>query len=204
VRPFLTFLGWLKRSKVKITPLGIEGAWLIESPVHVDDRGFFTEWFKWSAIEEATGISFVPVQANLSKSGKGVVRGIHYSLAPQGQAKLVTVVRGAIVDYIVDIRIGSSTYGHHEGINLAAGTGKSLLIDPYLGHAFESLEDDTTVSYLVSSEYSPNNEKEITPLCNTLNISWTSNSDLSLSIKDSTAPTLKELEDLKLLPMYRR
>jgi dTDP-4-dehydrorhamnose 3,5-epimerase len=189
---------------VKITPLGIEGAWLIESPVHVDDRGFFTEWFKWSAIEEATGINFVPVQANLSKSGRGVVRGIHYSLAPQGQAKLVTVVRGAIVDYIVDIRIGSSTYGHHEGIRLDAGTGKSLLIDPYLGHAFQSQEDDTTVSYLVSSEYSPNDEKEITPLCNTLNISWTSNSDLSLSIKDSTAPTLKELEDLKLLPMYRR
>ena len=189
---------------MKITPLGIEGAWVIESPVHVDDRGFFTEWFKWSFIEETTGINFVPVQANLSKSGKGVVRGIHYSLAPQGQAKLVTVVSGAIVDYIVDIRIGSSTYGDYEKIHLLAGTGKSILIDPHLGHAFESLEDDTTVSYLVSSEYSPNDEKEITPLCATLNISWTYNSDLRLSKKDTTAPNLKQLEDSRHLPVYRK
>jgi len=175
---------------VKITPLGIEGAWLIESPVHVDDRGFFTEWFKWSAIEEATGINFVPVQANLSKSGRGVVRGIHYSLAPQGQAKLVTVVSGSIIDYIVDIRISSPTFGKYVSHSLEPSDGASILIAHNLGHCFESKASSTLVTYLVSSEYDPHTEMSISPQCKTLNIHWSSEVPPLISERDKLAPDL--------------
>ena len=98
---------------MKLTPLGIEGAWLAESPVWSDERGFFREWFKAEDILSATGIDFSIQQANISQSQHGVIRGIHYSLAPQGQAKWVTCVQGSILDVVVDIRPTSTTYKQH-------------------------------------------------------------------------------------------
>ena len=96
---------------MELTPLGIEGAWLAESPVWSDDRGFFREWFKSESIKQVVGRDFKVEQANISSSTKGTLRGIHYSLATKGQAKWVTCVSGLIKDVIVDIRPNSKTFG---------------------------------------------------------------------------------------------
>lgn len=178
---------------MKITPLGIEGAWVAESLIWSDDRGFFREWFKLADIEAATGRSFGIEQANISLSSKGTLRGIHYSIAPRGQAKWVTCVSGAIKDVIVDIRPGSPTFGKWVEVELRGDSGKSVLISEGLGHGFIALEDNTAVAYLVSTPFSPGHEFEINPLDEKIGIDWgMQSSDFKISDKDVMAPTLAE------------
>jgi dTDP-4-dehydrorhamnose 3,5-epimerase len=180
---------------MKFTPLGIEGAWLVESLVWEDERGSFQEWFKSEEVFEATGFKFSVQQANISSSKKNVIRGIHYSLALDGQAKWVTCVSGRIMDVVVDIRPNSPTFKKTEFVNLQAGDGKSILVGPGLGHAFISLEDNTNISYLISSPYSPEFEYSIHPMDPELKIDWNLESDLDdpavISAKDLDAPTLE-------------
>ena len=191
---------------MEMTPLEIDGAWLASFPVWTDSRGTFREWFKSSEILKATGLDFSVNQSNISISARGVVRGIHYSLAIGGQAKWITCVSGAIMDVIVDIREGSATFGSYIAVDLEAGDGRAVLIAPGLGHGFISLEDRTAVSYLLSTQYSPEDEYEINPLDPTIGIDWRQNlfgeSDLLISSKDSLAPTIDELERDRLLPIY--
>ncbi len=175
----------------KFTPLTIEGAWLFESPLHEDDRGYFREWFKNSVFTETLGREFNISQSNLSCSKKGVVRGIHFSMATMGQAKWVTCVHGAMWDVVVDIRPKSPTFKRWEAIELRAKDGKSLLISEGLGHAFLSLEDDTVTSYLTSTPYSPKEEFAINPLDPEIAIKWPEVQPL-FSDKDAAAPSLKE------------
>ena len=176
---------------MKLTPLDIEGAWLAESPVWSDDRGFFREWFKAEDILAETGIHFSIQQANISHSQRGVVRGIHYSLAPQGQAKWITCTRGSIQDVIVDIRPNSNTFGQWIDVELKSDSGKAILINKGLGHGFLALEDNTEVAYLVSTTFSPTDEFEINPLDEILGINWTFDLDaLKISEKDKKAPAL--------------
>jgi dTDP-4-dehydrorhamnose 3,5-epimerase len=179
---------------MEIEELEIKGSWLARSPVHHDDRGYFREWFKSKELELATGFQFSVEQANISVSNKGVLRGIHYSLAKEGQGKWVTCVSGSVWDVIVDIRPGSPTFKRWIGIELTGGSGDSILISEGLGHGFISLEDKSTIAYLLTSKYSPNNEFEISPLDPELNISWPK-THLFLSEKDLSAPTLKEQLD---------
>ena len=185
---------------MKLTPLGIEGAWVAESPIWSDDRGFFREWFKSADIDEATGRSFGIEQANISHSSKGTLRGIHYSIAPQGQGKLVTVMSGSIDDYVMDVRPSSPTFGNWEKVRLDSRTGGSLLLSPNLGHAFQALEKDTIVSYLVTAEFNPEAEKGITPFCPKLAIEWDSTIAPLVSQKDNDAPTLEDQLKSKNLP----
>ncbi len=175
----------------KLTPLSIEGAWLFESPTHGDDRGYFREWFKSSVVTETLGRQFNVSQANLSRSKKGVVRGIHFSLAPTGQAKWITCANGAIWDVVVDIRPESTTFKRWEAVELRAEDGKALLISEGLGHAFLSLVDDSVTSYLLTTPYSPKDEFAINPQDPEIAIKWP---DLPLlfSEKDAGAPSLKE------------
>jgi len=178
---------------MELTPLSIEGAWLASSPVWSDDRGFFREWFKNSDVLVATGIDFGVQQANISSSTRGVVRGIHYSLAPEGQAKWVTCVSGVIRDIIVDIRPDSPTFRRHEVVELSGVNGQVVLIGAGLGHGFVSLADASTVAYLVSSPFSPKEEFEINPLDPSIGIEWgLPATELLLSPKDKAAPTLAE------------
>jgi dTDP-4-dehydrorhamnose 3,5-epimerase len=181
---------------MKLTPLGIEGAWLAESPVWCDNRGLFREWFKLDDVKAATGIDFSVQQANISQSRCGVIRGIHYSIAPQGQAKLVTCVYGSILDVIVDIRPNSPTYMEYETINLKGNEGRSVLIGSGLGHGFLVLEDNTSISYLLSSPFSPEFEFEIQPNDAELNIDWRleliDSNNVVISEKDASAPTLAD------------
>ena len=175
----------------ELIPLDIEGAWLFQSPSHGDDRGYFREWFKQDLVQEKLGRSFNVAQSNLSKSKKGVVRGIHFSTAPQGQAKWVTCANGALWDVVVDIRPNSPTFKRWLSVELRAETGNALFISEGLGHAFVALEDETVISYLLSSPYSPNDEFAINPQDPELAITWPE-IPLSFSEKDSTAQTLSQ------------
>lgn len=182
--------------------LSIDGAWLLTSTVYSDERGTFSEWYKSSQLKELTKENFEPVQANVSVSQAGVIRGIHYSLAPRGQAKLVTVLQGSILDVAVDVRIGSPTYGQYESVELVAGDGQAVFLRHDLAHAFQALENNTVVSYLVSSEYAPKDEKEISPSCVSLNIEWSRGLQPITSLKDRDAPDLNALTNSHSLPIY--
>ena len=178
---------------MKLTPLGIDGAWLAESPVWSDDRGFFREWFKSEEVKAATGRDFGIEQANISLSSAGTLRGIHYSLAPRGQAKWITCVTGSIQDVIVDIRPDSKSFGQWIEVELKGDAGKAVLISESLGHGFLALEDNTAVAYLVSTPFSPTHEFEINPLDEKIGINWgMKTSELRISDKDLKALSLVE------------
>jgi len=176
---------------MKFTPLGIEGVWLFESPIYRDDRGLFREWFKLETIEEFTGRKFAVEQANVSLSSKGTLRGIHYSLAPRGQAKWITCVTGSIKDVVVDIRPNSTTFGKWIEVHITAELGNAIFITEGLGHGFLALEDETAVAYLVSTPYSSKDEFEINPLDEAIGIDWGADlASMKISEKDQMAPTL--------------
>jgi dTDP-4-dehydrorhamnose 3,5-epimerase len=178
---------------MKLITLGIEGAWLAEAPVWSDDRGFFREWFKAQVVREATGRDFAFEQANISLSSAGTLRGIHYSIAPRGQAKWITCVSGSIKDVIVDIRPDSQTFGNWIEVLLTGDSGQAVYISEGLGHGFVALEDNTAVAYLVSTPFSPTNEFEINPLDEKIGINWGMDLRLlKISEKDKNAPTLAE------------
>ena len=178
---------------MKLTPIGIEGAWVAESPVLSDERGFFREWFKAEDVKSASGRDFGIEQANISVSSAGTLRGIHYSIAPRGQAKWITCVAGSIKDVIVDIRPDSQTFGNWIEVLLTGDSGQAVFISEGLGHGFVALEDNTAVAYLVSTPFSPNDEFEINPLDQKIGINWGLNLNfLKISEKDRNAPTLEE------------
>ena len=188
---------------MQITPLEITGAWVANLDVHIDKRGSLQEWFKFDEIFDATGYKFETSQANFSRSNRHVVRGIHYSLVKSGQAKWITCLKGAIRDFIVDIRIGSPTYGNWIAIDLIAKNANAILIGEGLGHAFMALEDDSFVSYLLTSNYSNHEEFQINPLDESIGINWSTDKKILIfSEKDASAPTLKQQLDLGRLPIY--
>jgi dTDP-4-dehydrorhamnose 3,5-epimerase len=152
--------------------LAIKGVWLAHSPIHADSRGSFREWFKPAELLSATGQNFAVMQSNISISHRGVLRGIHFSLAEHGQGKWITCITGSIWDVVVDIRPSSPTFKQWVGIPLNSQSGHSVLVSEGLGHGFISLEDNTAVSYLLTSPYSPAEEHEISPLDSELSISW--------------------------------
>jgi dTDP-4-dehydrorhamnose 3,5-epimerase len=192
-----------KNKGMNFTPLGIDGAWLVESEVWSDERGFFREWFKSEKIESVLGRDFRVEQANISVSSLGTLRGVHYSMAPRGQAKWVTCASGSIQDVIVDVRSNSRTFGQWVDIELKGNSGKSVFISEGLGHGFLALENNTTVSYLVSTPFSPTDEFAINPLDDKLGINWQINLiSLNISKKDKDAPTLSERLAEGKLPLF--
>ncbi len=186
---------------MKVTELEIKGSWMLESQVFNDNRGTFSEWYKSEIFGQETNENFVPAQANVSTSKIGTLRGIHFSLAGIGQAKLIMCAFGKIQDVIVDLREGSPTFGRHQSVLLEQQSGKSLFLSKGLGHGFLSLADSSTVVYLVSSKYSPSDEYGVNPLDPDLNIKWwLDQSDLILSEKDLKADSLRTLAASKRLP----
>ena len=177
----------------------ISGAWVIKFPVFADDRGIFREWFKRDEIKSETGIDFEVRQANQSTSRLGVVRGIHYSLADNPQHKLVTCTSGRIVDFVVDIRPNSKTFRKSISVELMPTNGTAVLIEHGLGHAFISLEEGSTISYLLTSNYSPNEEYAINPLDKELGIDWR-DTTLTISDKDKLAFSIDEMLQIGKLP----
>ena len=169
---------------------------------HTDDRGVFLESFKESVFSDVIGHSFDLKQMNISVSQKGTLRGIHFADVPPGQAKYVQCFAGAILDVVVDIRVGSATFGEWAAVELDSTTRKGLYIAEGLGHAFCALTESATVGYLCSEPYAPTRERGINPLDSELGISWPNLSDLVLSDKDAAAPSLADAMSAGLLPNY--
>ena len=187
---------------MRVRPLDILGAWEFIPVVHGDARGQFAEWYKETVFTEAVGHPLRVAQSNLSVSAKGTLRGIHLAQVPPSQAKYVFCPRGAILDVVVDVRTGSPTYGQHEIVRLDDTNRHALYVAEGLGHGFYALEDDTTVSYLVTAPYTPDRELEVHPLDPALAIAWPQEIEPNMSAKDLAAPTLDEAADKGLLPSY--
>ena len=191
-----------------IEPLSIDGAWEITPKKFGDPRGLFMEAFRGDLLAEVIGHPFDLQQANLSVSAAGVLRGVHFADVPPGQAKYVSCPRGAIFDVVVDIRVGSPTFGAWDGALLDDVDRRALYIGEGLGHAFVALEDNSVVTYLCSTGYNPAGEHGINPLDPAIGIEFPTTardgSDLAftLSDKDTAAPTLAEAEASGLLPEY--
>jgi len=188
---------------VQLRPLDVAGAFEI-SPVHWNDsRGSFLEWYRFDILEQAAGRSLSLRQANTSVSKRGVVRGIHFADTPPGQAKYVTVPHGAIIDYAVDLRVGSPTFGATAAVRLDDVERKAVFLSEGLGHAFVALSDDTVVSYLVSSTYAPEIEHGISPFDPEIALVFPAEAgEIIVSDKDRDAPTLAEARELGLLPDF--
>lgn len=179
------------RPLVKLTELSIPGLFLLESPVWGDDRGFFREWFKFSDFA-ASGVDFQARQANLSMSSRDVVRGLHYSLAPEGQAKVVTCVFGELDDVIVDVRVGSPAFGRVEVVSLSASEERSVLLPAGVAHGFCVTSDHAALSYLLSSPFNAAMELEIDPFDAAINVPWSLRGEPIVSAKDRGAPSLAD------------
>ena len=186
---------------MKSHPLKISGSWKIEFLKFEDNRGFFYESFKAEEFPKLIGRNFDIKQTNTSSSSKGSVRGIHYALVPPSQAKLVQCQRGSIKDYVIDIRIGSPTFGQFEALDLDEKAASAIFIEEGLAHAFVALENNTIVTYCVSEKYNPEREKGINPFDKTLNILWPE-IDLILSEKDKAAISLEQAKDQGILTTY--
>jgi dTDP-4-dehydrorhamnose 3,5-epimerase len=187
---------------VEIRELSVPGAFEVTPQVHGDHRGAFLEWFRADRFAEALGHPFKLAQANASTSAAGSLRGIHFADVPPGQAKWVTCLHGAVVDVVVDIRVGSPTFGQLACVVLDETDRRGVFISEGLGHAFCALTDDTSVVYLVSSTYRPAAEHGVQPLDPELALPWPGDLDLVVSPKDATAPTLAVAQDSGLLPSY--
>ncbi|MFG3185846.1 dTDP-4-dehydrorhamnose 3,5-epimerase [Streptomyces nigra] len=183
-------------------PLGIDGAWVLEPQLFEDDRGTFHEWYRGGEFREATGHGLALAQANCSVSRRGVLRGLHYADVPPGQAKYVTCVRGAVLDVVADIRVGSPTFGQWEAVRLDDDGRRAVFLAEGLGHAFMALTDDATVVYLCSTGYDPRREHTVDALDPALGITWPDGLTPVLSPKDARAPSLAEAREAGLLPSY--
>lgn len=183
--------------------LQIPGAFEISTKSFGDDRGSFWEWFRQSEFEAATGQTLNMKQANSSVSSKGVARGIHFAQLPPSQAKYVTCMSGAIIDYIVDIRRGSPTFGQWHSVQLDSEARNAVYIPAGLGHAFVTVSESATVNYLVSEQFNPSREHGIHPFDVDIDLRFPFPQDeLLLSPKDAQAPSLSELLNTELLPTW--
>lgn len=193
---------------MQITPLSIEGAWRVEPRLFPDDRGTFLEWFKADAFEQAVGHRLDLAQSNISTSTAGAVRGIHFAEVAPSQAKYVTCVSGAVVDVVVDIRVGSPTFGRYELVHLDDVSRHGLYVSEGLGHGYMALTEGAVFLYLCSAPYAPGREHGVTPLDPAVGIAWPTADAAGnpvaplLSPKDLAAPTLAEAQEQGLLPTY--
>jgi dTDP-4-dehydrorhamnose 3,5-epimerase len=186
---------------VKFRQLAIEGAFEITPQIHGDSRGGFLEWYRHDQFTEAVGHRLGLMQANISISSAGVVRGVHFSDVPPGQAKIVTCVRGAVVDVVVDVRVGSPTFGRGEMVRLDDVDRRSVYLSEGLGHGFCAVTDDATIAYMCSSSYNPAAEHTVDPLDTELAIDWPTTVPI-LSERDAEAPSFEQARQSGLLPSY--
>ena len=181
---------------MEFVPQAVNGVLVIELKVLGDERGYFVETFRQDKLEDALGYKVNFVQDNESKSSKGVLRGLHFQLAPYAQSKLVRVIEGSVLDVAVDIRRGSPTFGEHVAVELSGINKKQMFIPRGFAHGFVVLSDTATFSYKVDNYYSPGSERGLAFDDIDLNIDWRLNKQqLLLSHKDTQQPQLKELID---------
>jgi dTDP-4-dehydrorhamnose 3,5-epimerase len=193
---------------VDFRELSVSGAYEMTPTIHGDTRGAFLEWFRADTFLEVLGHPFTLAQSNCSVSAAGTLRGVHFADVPPGQAKYVTCPVGAVLDVVVDVRVGSATYGSWDAVLLDDTARRAVYLGEGLGHAFMALADGSVVQYLCSTTYAPGREHGVHPLDPALGIEWPTEDREGrplahlLSEKDRTAPTLAEAEQAGLLPSY--
>ena len=181
---------------MKFVPQVIPDIILIEPTLHGDDRGYFSETFRQDLFNDAIGSMINFVQDNESKSSKGVLRGLHYQVNPFSQSKLIRVVKGSVLDVVVDIRKSSPTFGHHLALELTADNKQQLFVPHGFAHGFVVLSDTATFTYKVDRYYAPEHERGIAFNDRDLKINWQLKSELlKLSNKDLNNPTLANVQD---------
>lgn len=186
-----------------VTNLEIQGSFVIAPKIHSDDRGEFWEFYRYEELSAVIGHALTLRQANASISKRGAFRGIHFAELRPGQAKYVTCTSGEILDLVVDLRVGSPTFGLTESILLSDQNRRSVYLSEGLGHGFIALSDNAVVNYLVSGVYNPNKEHGINPLRSGLKYEVPSHLELLLSPKDLDAPSLEEAQALGILPTWQ-
>ncbi|SEB00781.1 dTDP-4-dehydrorhamnose 3,5-epimerase [Leifsonia sp. 21MFCrub1.1] len=188
---------------VQIRELSIPDTYEITPRQHQDDRGLFFEFYRFDRLEEAVGHSLDLKQANTSVSRRGSVRGIHFADIPPSQAKYVTAPHGAVLDFVIDIRVGSPTFGQWDSVLLDDTDRRAIYVAEGVGHCFVALTDGATVSYLVTDVYNPTREHGINPLDEQIALEFPVPADeLLLSPKDTDAPGLAEAAESGLLPSW--
>jgi dTDP-4-dehydrorhamnose 3,5-epimerase len=190
------------RAPVEIRELAVPDSYAFDLVPHGDTRGRFTEWYRADLLSQAVGHALPLAQANHSVSARGVLRGIHFALVPPGQAKYVYCPAGRVLDVVIDVRVGSPTFGVHDAVVLDSEQPRAVYLAEGLGHGFVSLADGSSLTYLVSSGYDPAREFGIHPLDPALDLPWPADLEFELSGKDREAPTLAQAQERGLLPTY--
>jgi dTDP-4-dehydrorhamnose 3,5-epimerase len=188
---------------VKIRELKVQDSYEITPRAFSDDRGVFSESYRFDELEKATGRSVKLAQVNTSVSKRGVVRGIHYADVPPSQAKYVMCPSGAVLDFIIDIRVGSPTFGEWDAVLLDSVDRRAAFISEGIGHAFVALTDDAVVTYLVTSVFNAGAEHGINPLDTDVALQFPAEAGTPLlSPKDTDAPGLAEAAASGILPTW--
>ncbi|MFJ2172695.1 dTDP-4-dehydrorhamnose 3,5-epimerase family protein [Streptomyces sp. NPDC087851] len=187
---------------MKVRKLAVPGAYEFVPDVHRDHRGAFVAQYTESAFSEAVGYPLRLGQVHHSFSRHGVVRGVHYEDVPPGQAKLVTCPAGELLDVVVDLRVGSPTFGRWDSTRLNPDSCRAVYLEEGLGHAFVALRDDTVAAYVTSVEYDPATEHEIDAFDPSLGLPWPEGMEYLVSPRDRGAPTLAEARRAGRLPSY--
>jgi dTDP-4-dehydrorhamnose 3,5-epimerase len=182
--------------------LSIPGAFEFNPRTFPDSRGVFVAPFQESVFLATVGHPLRVAQTNHSVSKRGALRGVHYADVPPGQAKYVYCPRGALLDVVIDIRVGSPTFGKSEAVLLDSTDFKAVYVAEGLGHGLIALQDDTIISYLCTAGYNPQAEHGINPMDPAMALPWPRDIEPLLSEKDLAAPTLAAAEAAGLLPTY--
>jgi dTDP-4-dehydrorhamnose 3,5-epimerase len=187
---------------MQVRELDIAGSWEFTPPAFPDNRGLFAAPYQEQAFVDAVGHPLRLAQTNHSVSRRGTIRGVHFADVPPSQAKYVYCPSGALLDVIVDIRVGSPTFGRWTAVRLDSEKFNAVYVSEGLGHAFIALAENTAMSYMCSEGFNPSAEHGITPLDPALGLPWPADLEHILSDKDRDAPTLAEAEASGLLPSY--
>jgi len=187
---------------VQFRELAVPGVIEFTPEVFPDARGQFVAPFQQSSFVDATGHQLDLAQSNHSVSRRGVLRGVHFSDVPPGQAKYVHCARGALLDVAIDVRMGSPTFGRWCAVLLDNRTYRAVYLAEGIGHAFIALAKETLMAYLCSTGYDPAAERTVHPLDPALELPWPTDLDLILSDKDRTAPTLAQAAAAGILPHW--
>lgn len=182
--------------------LAVPGCFEFAPTQHRDDRGAFLEWYHAERFADVVGHRLTVAQANHSVSRRGTMRGLHYALVPPGQAKYVYCPRGAVLDVVVDLRVGSPTFGVSDTTRLDDVDRRALYLPEGVGHAFLALADDSALTYLCSTGYNPEREKAVNVLDPVFGLPWPDDVDPVLSERDRSAPGLEHALGEGLLPSY--
>jgi dTDP-4-dehydrorhamnose 3,5-epimerase len=185
-----------------IRALKIDGAFEITPRQFPDGRGVFLESFRGDRLAGAIGHRLDIIQTNVSVSSAGTVRGVHYADVPPSQAKYVTTLAGSFIDFVIDIRVGSPTFGHWDSVLLDTIDRRAIYLAEGLGHAICALQDDSTVMYLCSATYDPAREHAINPLDPEIGLDLPDGITPVLSAKDAAAPSLSQATAAGILPRY--